>query len=250
MASATSIVDLTESYNSLFPVADANFALAQLGGDAAVSKALSAIVDVGLEDVLGLRLLHKHNDISFGEIMVETAAYDDEGFSLVTSPSGENLKSASPNSWMLMAGRFVPVEFSEHKLLQDPNFRIEEYEEELSNLANILISENLSKVLGPCLNYSDWVKKQKPEGIIGDKFLEKTDEDCRANVLRYVSLDDPDFINSSKTKWSVNKTQSEGEEKNEGEEKTWTASCSCFCSVFPQGGHQGTKTHRYNPSAS
>ncbi len=231
---------LSRSYNDLLGVADASHALDDLGGEETVGKILSIIKDAGLSSCIGIRLLHKHNDISEAEVMLEAAVTDDEGFALMTSavPAG-NAAGAVSNSWRFTDEGYVPCEFSNSELLVEPKFSIDEHRTTFNHVAEALRDYRAERILGPSINYSEYVKAARPHD--NAKFLEKTDVENRANVLRYISLEDPVFRGSVKTKWCIDQTP------GVGGEFIWMASCSCFCSVFPQGGHQGTKTHRYNP---
>lgn len=228
-----------KSYNSLFGIADANREWHKSGGDETVGNLLSVIADAGLGDVIGLRLLHKHNDIYGNELMLETAALDSEGFFLSTSPVDSLMDGQGVcNSWQLTKDGFVPVEFSTPSLLAEPYFDMHEHRETFEKLAKKITAFGVEKILGPCINYSKFVASYSPAA--DSAFLEKTDSDKRANVVRYVEMSDPNFLNSTKTKWHARKTlDASGAPK-------WLTACSCFCSVMPQGGHQGTTTHRYS----
>lgn len=228
-------------YNSLLPITEANRSLAALGEEDVVGKLLTIIQRAGLQDKLGIRLLHKHNDISDCEIMYETAGIDAEGFALTTRAVDRSLASeAVPNSWQLIGNEYLPVEFSDPRVVGDPGFDLNQHKDVLRELGMELRAAGASKVLGPCLHYGADVEIHSP--FIESAFLEKTDFEDRANVVRYVERNDPAFTNSAKTKWRAVQVVDDVSGK-----AAWTTACNCFCSVFPQGGHQGTTTHRYNP---
>ena len=228
-----------KSYNSLFGIADANREWHKLGGDETVGNLLSLIADAGLGDVIGLRLLHKHNDLYEDEVMLETAEVDTEGFSLTTSPVDKLIEGQGVcNSWQLTEDGFIPVEFSTPDLLIEPYFDMQEHRETFEKLAKIITAYGVEKILGPCINYSKFVTSYSP--VAEAAFLEKTDSDNRANVVRYVEMSDPNFLNSTKTKWHARRML------NASGSPKWLTACSCFCSVMPEGGHQGTTTHRYS----
>lgn len=228
------------SYNTLLPIAAANRALAELGEEKIVGNLLSVIQRFGMEEKLGIRLLHKHNDISADEIMHESAYVDVEGFALTTKAvSRRHAVEVAANSWQLVGTEYLPVEFSDPPLVNSSNFNLAEHAEVLRELAAVLREAGAENLLGPCLHYGAYVDSQAP--YLKSAFLEKTDFEDRANIVRFVELGDPAFTNSAKTKWrAVQVTDEAGNQ-------VWTTACNCFCSVFPQGGHQGTKTHRYTP---
>lgn len=236
----SSIQQEAKSYNSLLPITAANLALVQLGEDEVVGRVLSVIHQAGLGDKLGVRLLHKHNDVFDDEVMHESVSVDDEGFALTTSATKcSEIDAMVPNSWQLVGDEYVPVEFSDPKLIENPLFDLSEHAEVFGAIANILRENSAEHILGPCLNYSSYVDDHAP--YEKSAFLEKTDTDSRSNVVRYVELTDPSFVNSAKTKWRAVQVP------DETGKLVWTTACNCFCSVSPKGGHEGTTTHRYTP---
>lgn len=225
------------SYNSLFGIADASRELDRRGGDQVVGKYLKVIYDAGFGKEIGLRLLHKHNDISPREVMLESEFFDDEGFALVTEATPvSDRPDIIPNSWIATPQGYIAVEFSKRSLLQPV---VHEIDEMLQELAKTLLSDEMADILGPSINYSEFVDAQAPYS--DSAFLEKTDYEHRANVVRYVQRGDPAIRHSAKTKWHAKRT------RDHDGNPVWLASCNCFCSVAPQGGHLGTKTHRYTP---
>jgi hypothetical protein len=227
------------TYNTLLAIANAHRALNERGGEEVVGRLLSIVADAGLESTIGIRLLHKHNDISENEMMLETSAVDEEGFALTTGVvQRDELPGVVCNSWQFTNGKYIPVEFSNVNIVRS-EFEMSDYDDVFDKLANAIVETNVSDILGPCLNYSDYVAQHAPSEKAA--FLEKTDYENRANVVRYVLRSDPEFNNSAKTKWHAKKiTDSSGK-------TIWMTACSCACSVAPEGGHLGTKTHRYNP---
>jgi hypothetical protein len=226
-----------KSYNSLLDVADAHRKLESLGGDDALAPLLSVIFEAGLEAFIGIRLLHKHNDISADEIMHERMVVDDEGFSLVTAAMPRaDVVDVACNSWQLSDTGYIPVEYSDSNLLC-AGFDVKKYASVLGDLARLIRSGGVADILGPCLNYSEAVGLHAPSA--DSAFLEKTDAVVRSNVVRYVLRDDVAFTNSAKTKWQAQRVV------DASGKVTWMTACNCFCSVLPSGGHQGTTTHRY-----
>ncbi|MBC8647930.1 hypothetical protein GYM54_20615 [Pseudomonas sp. MTM4] len=228
------------SYNALNPISEATRILADLGEEETVGKLLSVIQRYRLQGELGIRLLHKHNDILDDEIMYESALFDTDGFALETKaiPKSE-CQALVANSWQLTGHVFMPVEFSDPALLVCPSFDIARHPDVLRELAQVLHETGAEYLLGPCLLYGTFVESHAP--YQDSAFLEKTDTENRANVVRYVEMKDISFRNSAKTKWRA--VQAIDDAGN----LFWTTACNCFCSVFPSGGHQGTTSHRYTP---
>jgi hypothetical protein len=227
-----------ENYNRLMQVTHATKYLAEAGGDAVVGPVLEKIAELGLGNEIGLRLLHKHNDLETGEAMVERDFADDEGYALVTSVTSGGLRDYVPNSWQLTENGFIAIEYSHPDLLCSPHFDITANAEKFSKLYELLSELKLDRVLGPSINYNRNVYQD--EDPTNTAFLEKTDVENRANVVRRVNRHDPSFTNSAKTKWYARRMMdSDGKVR-------WLTACNCFCSVFPEGGHQGTTTHQYS----
>ncbi|TLX16247.1 hypothetical protein [Rhizobium sp. MHM7A] len=222
-----------ERYNSLLDIKDASLELRRCGGEAVVSKLLEVIYDAGLADEIGIRLLHKHNEIDAIEIMYETAVEDEEGFALVTSATRTSGTDFECNSWQLNKGKFVPVEFSDRQLVRELD--VTKAGPVFARLADVIKAQNVEHLLGPSLNYSEAVWGKSPTS--DPALLEKTDFDERANVVRFVGRDEAIFIQSTKTKWYAKKVI------DEDGNPSWLTACNCFCSVAPEGGHLGTQTH-------
>ncbi len=224
-------------YNSLLCVAEADRALNALGGENIVSQILSVFVSAGLEREFGIRLLHKHNDIVSGEVMLERSVVDDAGFALVTRPAlSTETGQMLCNSWQLTETGFTPCEYSSTDIVFNPKLDLAETAPVFSLLATALRDFGVESILGPCRNYSECVDAHRPS--VESKLLETTDEENRANVVRFVTPDDVGLVQSVKTKWHA--------EQVEGEvgKLMWAAGCKLVCSIIPETGkHQGTKTH-------
>ena len=227
---------LTTTYNALLDVSDASHALDERGGDATVRQVLGIIMEAGLEKYLGVRLLHKHNDIRSGEMMLETSIDDNHGFALVTAPRDLSAVCASTcNSWQLTSDGFVPSEFSSPHLINSDGFDAHDNARVFCRLETAIKDLRVESVLGPCLTYSEYVKSHRPQADA--KLLETTGPDDRSNIVRYAMSDDPAFLNSIKTKWVL-------EQILDGDGKMiWATGCVQTCYVFPEGGHSGTQTH-------
>jgi len=217
-------------------VAPANTKLAELGGENAVGQLLEIIAESGLEKEVGIRLLHKHNEISIDEFMLEVATFDVEGFALCTAPQPlSGVVSKVPNSWRLSGSGATPIEYSDPKLV-NAAFNVSDHAGMFDRLSKRIADLGVTDLLGPCLVYSDDVYRHSV--VDAPAFLEKTDEKNRANVVRIVAKDDAQFTNSAKTKWTANKIV------DEAGNVSWMTACNCFCAISEEGGHQGTTYHQ------
>lgn len=228
-------------YNDLIDVSDSSARIEELGGDNFVGNFLSIIAEEGLAHRIGLRLLHKHNDITDDEIMCETLQADEEGPALVTTAVKRSSNvDCTVNSWRFLNNKMVPVEFSDADLLFD-DIDSTALNNLFEKLGKALVDADASDLLGPCVNYAPTVTSLAPNQ--NSAFLEKTDIKTRSNIVRYVDRESVDFTVSVKTKWLAIRAT------DEGGEPAWITACTCFCAVFPEGGHQGTTYHRLQKSS-
>jgi hypothetical protein len=227
-----------DTYNALLDVADADEKIKKIGRNEAVDKLLSIILRHGLEKSLGIRLLHKHNTIARDEIMVSDSHFDEEGFALVTRANRAESISGKvvANSWQLTEQGFIPSEFS-HAHLVESEVGPDVCREAFSEMAQAIESLNAFNLLGPTLNYSSFVKSHgSGEGWI---FLEKTNYNERANVVRYVKCEDVALLKTRETVWATKLYFSAA-----GNKRAFTTACECQCSILPDSGeHQGTHFH-------
>ena len=108
--------EISKSYNNLPTVFEANEYLNKHNTKQIFYELFEIIKKYNLENTVGVRLLHKHNDISSNEIMLEKSNFDEDGFALITQATtiSEELTDESyvPNSWDSLAlppsnGNFV-----------------------------------------------------------------------------------------------------------------------------------------------
>lgn len=121
--------ELSGPYNALYEVFEADLRLKSCTNEDVIPSFLSIIRRHYLESYVGIRLLHSHNSLKSQEVMAENFFIDDNGFALITSarPSAEIGKDYVPNSWILLATGFVPMEFSHKKLVASCDINPEKY---------------------------------------------------------------------------------------------------------------------------
>lgn len=227
------------SYNSLSDVADADETIKSRGREQIIHKLLSVILKHGLEEALGIRLLHKHNTIEPHEMMVANSLSDAKGFALVTQATRADsiARKIVPNSWQLVEQGYVASEFSHVHLVETPDVGPATFPAVFVELAEMIKEFDLRNLLGPCLNYSSFVKSHSlGEGSI---FLEETDYRERANIVRYVNREDAMTLTTRQTVWVAKREIMAG-----AKSPRFTTVCECQCSVLPDSGdHQGTHFH-------
>ncbi len=228
---------VADRYNALLGIEEAKRRLDELGGEEMLGRVLSVIGEAGLAESVGIRLLHKHNDVFGEEIMLEAVTEDEDGFALVTKPVAASAANDFVcNSWQLSGDTFVPSEFSDRSVVESPTFEVVEHKTTFNRLAAVLHEYGAESVLGPCLNYSEEVLARRPQEDA--KLLERIDSDNRANIVRFALADDPALRTSVKTKWKATRAV------DETGKNSWAAACSCTCYAFPETGkHSGTHAH-------
>ncbi|WP_156653245.1 hypothetical protein [Methylobacterium sp. Leaf111] len=225
-----------DTYNSLFDVAEADDRLVASGKSTHLHRLLSIIRDHGAHHHMGIRLLHRHNLIEEGEIMIADTLDDDEGFAVVSQAmsGADTRKDVVPSSWQLVGSDFAPSEFSLKHLVREDSLAIHESDALLRDLAAAVHEMGVQNLLGPCLNMNDWVYSHSPtkDAIL----LEKTNHEHRANVSRFVSEEEFRSVKSRETTWQVSTASGSGIDHP----GNLIAKCKCACSVATGGGHLGT----------
>lgn len=230
-----------EQYNRLSDVVPA---YDMLGPDlsATIAPVSTLILDAGYEDVIGMRLLHRHCMLEPDEIMVETAMQVDEGaLEVVTAPviGTPTGFSAHANCWMAADGELHPVEFSiddevrvaSELLLRDVPFA--------RAFVRKVESLGLSHVLGPC------ALKRSCYPVAGfrldQRLVETTDITGRANVVRLYSSGELPAGRLIETTWKATRKTAFNECRNYCE----AGSCVPFsaCVVNSEGDHSQEETH-------
>jgi len=237
---------IASTYNALDDVVIADQALSDVGRESGITALLAVIRAHGLEEFIGLRLLHKHNDIAEGEMMLEDSRIDQEGFALITRATSisESSSDASPNSWILCDDGFAPFEFSRSYLLLDANISPVTHPEFFHELASAIRHAGLARLIGPALMPSSLVDEHRPAGA--DLMLESSALDDRANVLRFAVSSELSIGSPIETFWATGGTEKpETSAPSEQEKVTPARVCTKICpSVQNPPVHQGTYIHR------
>lgn len=148
------------------------------------------VIRHGLDDVVGIRLLHKHHDILESEWMLETEEVDNRGIRCLTTTARrmEVGQRGSANTWMLVGEEAVALEFSKDQQVLGIEKSSRITEEFLSDFGNALDRYGVRDLLGPCIVSREYYDEAKP----GDDFIlvETTDDARRANVVSF----EPDGI--------------------------------------------------------
>ena len=239
-----SFASASHIYNHLSSVFESDARLEALGRRKTIDSLLSVISDYGLEQHVGIVLLHKHNEIYDGEMMVENLEIDDAGPALITRARHVHSISrpACPNSWQWSAGDFHACEFSYENLLSSSTINPSHEPEFFFRFGQALCDLQATELLGANVNVSTYVEGLRPsEDAL---LLESTALDERANVLRYVephTMDLPSFV---ETAWFATKPGNDSP-KSPDKSKPKPQGCRRICpSVQNPPVHQGTYIHQ------
>jgi hypothetical protein len=179
-----------EQYNALADVLDADRALERLGRGSLLDRLCTVILDHGLEEIYGIRLLHTHHPVAVGEWMVEEEEVVDGVRALTTRAAtiGRCGTRAEPNCWMFADGQWTAMEYSTDAAVTrtDP---IEAHPAFAAAFAGVLAEAGAANVLGLCAarrRFFDVQREGSHEPGLG--LLETTDTVRRANILRFADL--------------------------------------------------------------
>lgn len=194
----------SENYNSLQDVLIADEELTQIGRDDVLDPLLEIISKHKLQDVVGLRLLHNHNQISTDEIMLELEEINSNENCLTTKAIkiSEVKEGYYPNSWALDS-TLIPLEYSadssvkynSHLILNNEGF-IEEFKIELDKLG-------VRHLIGLYILNREFFIKGIPGESADYNLVESTDADRRANILKFKKSCEIDRANYIDTVWAA-----------------------------------------------
>lgn len=182
-------------YNALPSVEDADDILSN-AGKAQVLSRLAAIIDN--HDAcgkVGLRLLHKHNEVAPGETMLEREIVTNGQPGLRTEKSSD-LANARPNSWMLVDGNAHPLEYSSGASREDDD----QLAGLFADLEVELAALKLNSVIGPWIPPADFINKH---GQAGNLLVEISDESATTNTLTFLPAQDIRPESFIETSWLV-----------------------------------------------
>lgn len=198
-----------------------------------------------LENTVGIRLLHRHNDIAQQELMLESEERDAEGrYCLSTVAVAQDGTLAAPNSWMLGEDGFQPLEFSlDPFVLAESGLTVRE-KEFYHEFGDTLKSLNVAGLLGPCIINRSFFDKRRPEDSSMLSLIETTDDQRRANVLRFDDESKYKPEQLIETTWMATRPEEEGVTFKCTVGKC-TASCAVIihCDANEDGSHTSSSRH-------
>ncbi len=166
-----------------------------------LSRAELLVVSHGLEDVIGLRLIHRHFDLDSGRIMVENFGMYKEIPSLITSAhllSVAREKGSVPASWMFIGEQqMMPFEFSTDTATRSGIKRLVSAPSFLTEMRSLLKENHLQDLIAVAI-----MKKESLVGTDGDFYLEKNFCTPDESVVQLEHGDNSTTENNILTGWT------------------------------------------------
>lgn len=231
---------VAQIYNLLPDISEADAHLTRLGRTNTIGRLLNIIRKHGLQQDVGVRLLHKHNLINEEEIMAEDSAFDNTNLLLITKPVlSKNSLGLVANSWQLTPTGFCASEHSSTHLLSNAKVDPDRNPDFFDEFGDALLELNASEILGPALNCGAFVTDRAPDNSI---LVELTALDDRANVVKFEARQEVDFNAMVETAWVAS---GDAAESSSEENSVTTKGCVRICpSVQNPPVHQGTYIHK------
>jgi len=188
-------------YNSLADVIDADRHLTLSDRVSVLDDLIDVIRAHKVQDLAGIRLLHRHCSIAADEIMVEQDRDEDRGPTLATRPehfAGLN-RPVTPNSYCFIEGQWQPVEYSDDPIVREAAEHLIERQEFLADFASTLERRGVSDTLGLLVAPRSFYEKAAPAGR--PLLVESSYEESRENIVRYHASEDFEQNKLLQTVW-------------------------------------------------
>ena len=188
-----------KSYNKLPSVEDASQRLSDNGNlSLFLTEGIKIAEKHGLDDIAGVRLVHRHFDAAVDECIVESNIVDDEGIALVTRAEKIEIShDAEPASWIKTERGFEVFEFSRDPAVKSAHEGNLINETFLLELDQSIMKYGLSGIITPSIMKRKWDHSYEQNAFI---FLEKTEKS--ESIVRPVR-NDSQYDRSIRTGWSL-----------------------------------------------
>ncbi len=136
-------------------------------------------------DFMGVRLLHRHNDLKAGEVMVQTFEVDEKGPSFVTQNCAlEAFPNTYPASWVLGQRQTSVFEYSTDENVREGGQYLEEHPSLFLKIEGVLRSNQLEEVLAPSIVS----RSVYPQFAESDFLMEYNKTQKTESGVRYLSI--------------------------------------------------------------
>lgn len=191
-----------ELYNLLMDVEPADELLMTLNKLQILHDLSAVIRRYRLENLVGIRLLHRHHTLSLGELMLEATLPDRTGQPTLTTSAvhrTEVTRVFAPNSWMVFNGELYPMEYSVDAAVTSAADISVCYADFFREFVGTLAEAGATGLLGPCILRRAFIDIHQPAG--NPALVESTDEELRANIVRFVPEGEYDWNKMIQTTW-------------------------------------------------
>jgi hypothetical protein len=221
----------TGHYNRLPDVLVADATLHGMGKLETLTPLCETILKYGLEDRIGIRLLHNHNQISQDEMMLEQEEIDKDGtycLSTIATKKTDCENKPYANSWLLNKDFNSPLEYSLDRLVIADSDEIISREDFFNEFSQRLESLNASDLLGLCVLRRKFYEERMPVDAAEPQLIETTDVQRRANVLKFYPHHTFNPDNLIETVWVASRETADIESL-----ATCTSTTSCSPRCYP-----------------
>jgi hypothetical protein len=241
----------SEIYNGLPDVLVADAKLKAMGKAVTLTPLCEAILKHGLEDRIGIRLLHNHNKIAQDEMMVEQEELNRDGTYCLTTVAVDKASYATKsyaNSWLLRKDGPLPLEYSLDPLVVAQSDELISKDRFIGEIQQNLEQLDASDLLGLCVLNRRFYEERRPSGGKEVQLVETTDGERRANVLKFYCDGRFNLDELIETVWMASREEG-------GLETLLTCTSKPFCSptwvihcnTGNDGKHDGTSTTTPGP---
>ena len=193
-------------YNTLSSVEEANLDLkSREDFDLFLSESKQLAHKYGLEEIMGLRLIHRHTLLDKNEAIIEQNQSFENKPALITYKKDlKDIESAFPASWILKDNHFYVFEYSSDEKVKSSNNVLKHNSDFFYSYASLLSKYNYETLLALSIVDREWYKNYVGETL----FLERSysDDDQFFSVITAEALDKLSLSKSIQTAWPFTKT--------------------------------------------
>jgi hypothetical protein len=215
------------TYNDLPSVEMSNTGLLNSGkSDNFLAEARSLIANYDSIDFLGVRLVHKHNTLVDGDIMLEEFKYDEGEPMFVTSNKHITTAGGIPASWIITSDGLRVFEYSTDVAAFSAFQYLDEHSEPLRMLRNTIQKYALESYFAPSILKLESLENFNPSYQLVEKSRMIVNDGIKIheNIVKGVPDDVFLGMNVIRTSWTINS-------------ETRHDYCWRSCDTGPQGQH-------------
>ena len=194
------------TYKCLPSVEAANDGLLALGNtDAFLTDVSDQIAGYDAVNFLGVRLIHQHNPLADGEIMLEEFKYDEGDPAFITSNRSADTKGSIPASWLMTPSGLRVFEYSTDATALSGFEYLTEHPETLRIVTSTLQKYALESYLAPSVVMLDSSRHFDPADHLVEtsRTIVRESHEIYENVVKGVPSDIYSTLKVIKTSWQI-----------------------------------------------